>query len=95
MITIPDLLNGLFEFGGGFAIIFGHCRKLVKDKQVKGVSWLSVGFFSLWGWWNAIFYYPNLNQWMSFWGGLSIVIANTIWLILLIKYKRSDNLIND
>lgn len=82
----PDVFNGLFEIAGGFFISLS-VRKLWADKMVAGVSWLHAGFFAAWGYWN-LFYYPSLDQWWSFWGGVGVVTANTIWLGQLIYYSR-------
>jgi hypothetical protein len=82
----PDLVNGAFELLGG-AFIFNHCRAVWRDKAVKGVSVLSTAFFTLWGLWN-LYYYPHLNQWWSLAGGVAIVLANAVWVALLLKYRR-------
>lgn len=82
----PDLVNGAFELVGGFAL-WGNVRRIMRDKAVKGVSPLYTAFFLSWGYWN-LYYYPSLDQWWSFWGGLNIVIANTTWLVLMIHYDR-------
>ena len=87
MTNWPDIINALFELLGGFVIILS-IRQIVADKQVKGVSWPHVGFFSLWGLWN-LYFYPWAGAWFSFAGGMVIVVTNTIWLMLLIKYSRS------
>ena len=84
---IPDLINGLFECFGGFFIL-NHCRVLHKDKKVNGVSIISTIFFLLWGIWN-IYYYPLLDQWISFMGGLFIVVSNLIWISLLLTYRKN------
>ena len=86
MTPSPDLINGTFEILGG-VFVLNHCRSVIRDKAVKGVSIISVVFFSLWGCWN-IYYYPHLDQWWSFYGGLVIVSANTLWCVLLIKYWK-------
>lgn len=80
------MVNGLFEAIGGLFIL-NHCRVLWRDKSVAGVSILSTVFFALWGAWN-IFYYPHLDQWYSFAGGLIIVAANVLWIALLIRFSR-------
>jgi len=77
-MTLPDLINGLFECCGGFFIALS-VRKLHRDKKVKGVSWVHAAFFSAWGYWN-LFYYPHLGQWLSFAGGVFLVAVNTLWL---------------
>lgn len=81
----PDLLNGAFELLGAVAIL-NHCRAVIRDKAVAGVSALSTAFFAAWGCWN-LFYYPSLGQWFSFVGGLGIVLANALWVALLIRYR--------
>ncbi len=83
-----DWLNGIFELLGGLFITLS-CIKLHQDKKVRGVSFIHVAYFTAWGYWN-IHYYPHLEQWMSFAGGLSVVLINTIWLGMLIHYIRKE-----
>ncbi len=86
MSLTPDQINGLFELVGALFIL-NHCRVLYKDKQVRGVSILSTAFFFLWGVWN-VFYYPHLDQRYSFYAGLCITAANTLWIVMLVHYSR-------
>jgi hypothetical protein len=81
----PDLVNGLFEMLGGLFVL-NHCRAVLRDKAVAGVSIESTAFFSAWGAWN-LYYYPHLDQWWSFAGGIVIVAANCCWVGLLLKYR--------
>ena len=85
-MNIPDFINGSFEFLAGFMVLL-HCRKVLKDKDVKGVSIPATMFFTAWGFWN-LYFYPHLDQWLSFYGGLFIVSANLFWVILMLKYKH-------
>ena len=85
-MDLPDLFNGSFEALGGFFLL-NHCRQAYKDKSVAGVSITSVAFFTAWGVWN-LYYYPHLNQPLSFVGGLFIVAANVLWVSLLLKYRN-------
>lgn len=85
----PDLINGLFEIFSGLFVL-NHCRVILKDKQVAGVSIISVLFFVVWGMWN-LYYYPHLGQNISFYGGIFICFANIVWVSLLIKYKLLQN----
>ena len=80
----PDLINGLFETAGGLFIMLS-IRTLHRVKLVRGVSWIHVSFFSSWGYWN-LYYYPTLDQWFSFWGGVFLVAANTYWLGQIVFY---------
>lgn len=81
----PDVFNGVLQVcGAGFVVI--SIVKLNGDRLVRGVSWLHVGFFTVWGYWN-LFYFPHLGQWVSFAGALVIVLANTIWMGQLIYWS--------
>lgn len=81
-----DLINGLFELFGAILIAI-NVRQILKDKEIKGVHWIPTGFFSLWGFWN-LFYYPHLDQWLSFVAGVLLFITNTTWVSLMIYYGR-------
>jgi hypothetical protein len=82
---VNDFINGVFELLAGLMVL-NHCRAVIRDRAVAGVSILSTVFFSLWGVWN-LYYYPSLGQTWSFVGGLLIVAANFLWVALLVKYR--------
>lgn len=83
-----DAINGLFELSAG-VFVLNHCRVLYAEKQVRGVSLISSGFFLLWGMWN-MYYYPALNQPLSFYGGVFVVAANGFYLGMLFHYRRLE-----
>lgn len=83
-----DLINGSFESGGAVLCAFNVLR-IMRDKKVRGVSVAVSGFFALWGAWNLV-YYPGLGQWLSFFGGLGLVLFNTIWVVLAVQYTRLE-----
>jgi len=85
---VNDLINAGFEFGAAVAIL-NHCRELYRHKQVRGVSIASTVFFMLWGIWN-IYYYPSLDQGLSFTAGLLVVAANALWVLMLIHYANCE-----
>lgn len=87
-MTWQDFINAFFEFGAGFAVLL-HCLQLYKDKIVRGTSVWATSFFFSWGLWN-LYYYPHLDQWASFFGGLSIVTANLLWVSMLWYYIRKE-----
>jgi uncharacterized membrane protein YfcA len=87
-VNLPDIINGLFEMSGGFFILLS-VRQVMRDKIVRGVSWLHVGFFSGWGVWN-IYYYYNLSQWFSWYAGIWLCCMNCLYLYLLIYYSRKE-----
>lgn len=80
----PDLFNGIFETGGGL-VIWMNIYRLYKDKRIRGVSFAPFIFFTLWGFWN-LYYYPHLGQIMSFIGGIFVVTANAIWVLMAVYY---------
>ena len=80
-----DLINGTFEAIGGI-MIWSNVFMLLKDKKVMGVNVWATVVFNLWGIWN-LYYYPSLNQWASFVGGLVIVSGNTFWVFLAYKFR--------
>lgn len=86
MTSLPDAVNGLFEVLGAVTI-WGNVRRILRDKQVRGIDWRVTLFFSAWGYWN-LYYYPSLEQWLSFAGGLALVAGNTLWVALAWRYRR-------
>lgn len=83
-----DVINGIFEFAGCFFVMF-NIHRVLKDEKVRGVSALATAYFTLWGFWN-FWYYSNLNQWFSFFGGATIALANLVWVVLMIHYIRKE-----
>ena len=81
-----DITNGGFEISGSIFVLFSVIKTL-KEKSSKGVSWVTVAYFMSWGFWN-LYYYPSLDQWVSFVGGIGVVTMNTIWVVALIIYRR-------
>lgn len=82
-----DYINGAFECLSGFFVL-DHCRAAIRDKAVAGVSIPAVCFFLAWGFWN-LYYYPQLDQVASAIGALFIVAANTLYIFLLLKYRKA------
>lgn len=82
---MDDLVNGLFEGLAGL-MVFLSAWRVYADKQVRGVSWIMVVFMLIWGFWN-LHYYPAIQQTWSFYGGISVVTANLIWISLMWRYR--------
>ncbi len=82
-----DLVNGLFELAGSIAI-WANVVRLYKDKEVKGTRWEMMIFFAAWASFN-LFYYPNIGQWWSLVGALSMCIAEWFWVVLAFWYSRA------
>ena len=75
-IPFNDVGNGLFESVGA-VVCWLNVARLRRDKQVKGVCWSVQVFFTAWGFWN-LYYYPSLNQWLSFIGGTFLALGNLV-----------------
>lgn len=82
----PDYVNALFEFGGA-GLLLMNVSQLYRDKALSGVRILPTAFFSAWGLWN-LFYYPSLDQWASFIGGVAIVSVNVAWVAMALHYSK-------
>lgn len=83
-----DLINGTLELTSALFCTINIFR-LVKDKQIKGVSWIPTLFYAFWGIWN-LYYYPSLHQTLSFIGGMFIVATNVVWLSLVYYYNKQN-----
>lgn len=87
-MSIPDIINGLFELVGAVAA-YKNVAALYRDRSVAGIYWPNFMFYTLWGVWN-IYYYPHLSQWVSFVGGCAILSGTASWLGLY-AYIRWEN----
>lgn len=85
----PDIINGLFELVGA-GLTWRNAWQLRVDREIKGVYWPTSVFFTAWGFWN-LFYYPALDQWASFVGGVVLVSGNVAWVIMAANLEI-DNL---
>lgn len=85
-----DAINASFELLAGLFVL-NHCRVLRQHKTLRGVSMISMGFFTLWGVWN-MYYYPALAQPLSFYGGVFVVAVNAFYLGLALHYNRKEAL---
>lgn len=83
-----DIINGSFELTGALLQLLS-IKSILKHKSATGVHWAPVLFFTSWGIWNLA-YYPSLEQWFSFAAGVMITITNSIWVVLIIKYRNHE-----
>lgn len=84
-MSLPDLVNGLFEAFGFVAVMFSVYR-VQQDKKVAGVSLVTTSFFTSWGFWN-LYYYPHLGQALSSAAAGAVCFANCMWCFLILKYR--------
>lgn len=82
---IADIVNGAFE-GLGAVFTWRNAAALYRDREIRGVYWPATFFFTAWGLWN-LFYYPALGQWVSFAGGVALVLGNVAWCVLALRAR--------
>ena len=88
MTLQPDHINAIFEISGSF-FLFLNVLQLHHDKIVRGVHLAPIFFWTTWGLWN-LYFYPSLDQWWSFYGGVGLVLVNIVWVSQMIYYKRLE-----
>ena len=87
-MSLPDLINGVFEAGLSFFLWKG-VLKLRVDKAVLGFYWPTVVWTTAWGLYN-LYFYPHLGQWFSFSGGVAVVLVNITWLAHVAYYTKQS-----
>lgn len=85
MNITPDTFNALLELIGSI-LTWRNAWQLWIDREIRGVYWPMPIFFTAWGFWN-LYYYPPLNQWLSFYAGLLLVMGNVLWVIMAAHLK--------
>lgn len=83
---IIDKVNSLFE-GVASIFLFLNLLKTLKDKEVKGLSLISMFFFLTWACWN-VFYLFQLTQIFSFCASVLYASLNIIWVVLAMRYRK-------
>lgn len=82
-----DTINSLFEVGGGCAMWY-NVKKVLKDKKVKGFSWISSLLFLFWAGWN-VNYYDVLKQYSSEVAALFLLTGQWSWTFLAWYYRKN------
>jgi len=82
-----DLVNASFELAGAFINLL-NVMEIRKHKQVKGVHIAPFIFFSVWGFWN-ILYYGSLEQTFSMLAAVFLAVVNSTWVYYAVKYKKT------
>lgn len=81
----PDAINACFE-GVGALFAIPDVWRLLRDRTIRGVYWPGRAFWITWGVWN-LYFYPAVDQPLSFFGGCALTAANAAWLTLAIRYR--------
>ena len=84
----PDSVNAVFELVGA-CFTWRNAYQLQQDKYIRGAYWPAWFFFATWGMWN-LWYYPTIQQRLSFWAGALLLTGNLVWCGLALKYRDSS-----
>lgn len=85
MSSPQDWINASFQLLAGF-VVWMNVQALYRDKKILGISAVPTAMFALWGAWN-LYYFYHLDQLVSMYAGLSVWIANLVWLGLYLRYR--------
>lgn len=86
-----DQFNSIFPFIACSAPIL-NIRKVLQDKEVKGVHWFSLITYS--GQVSGIYFLYTLEQWWSMFGSASYFVLSFTWYCMMIYYnyiRQSDD----
>ena len=82
-----DQINGGFIFVAALFYVL-NLFKLMKDKDVKGISKVSIIFFSFWNIWTLFFFLMVTEFWWTIGAYVLVSVLNVTYIILMIKYTR-------
>tara|TARA_R100000329_G_scaffold77133_1_gene66308 strand:- start:32 stop:307 length:276 start_codon:yes stop_codon:yes gene_type:complete len=88
-----DQINSGFIFVAGIFYVL-NLLKLIKDKDVKGISKLSIVFFSIWNIWTLFFFLMVTEFWWTIGAYIIVTVLNVVYIILMIKYGRKKGVDN-
>jgi uncharacterized membrane protein YfcA len=88
-LKVYDQINSVFIF---VASVFYALNliTLIKDKDVKGISKLSIIFFSVWNLWTLFFFVQTSEFWWTIAAYVIVAVLNVIYLFFMFKYLRKN-----
>ncbi len=84
-LSIYDQINSGFVLMAALFYVL-NLLKLMKDKEIKGISKISIGFFSLWNVWTLFFFIKVSEYWWTIGAYIIVTILNIAYITLMIKY---------
>jgi hypothetical protein len=82
-----DLVTALFEIASAIYAA-RSVQRLWIDRQVRGFCWEIVALGQLWGIWN-LYYYQSLDQRVAFCAAIALMLVNTAWLMLALRFRNA------
>ena len=83
-MSVLDITNGVFEFGGA-CLLWLNVRRLWRDRKLAGVSLVPTIWFNAWGAWNLVYYFA-IHQYVSWVAGMGVFVVNTTWVALALWF---------
>ena len=87
-----QIISGFIFVAGIFYVL--NLLKLIKDKDIKGISKLSIVFFSIWNIWTLFFFLMVTEFWWTIGAYIIVTVLNVVYIILMIKYGRKKGVDN-
>ena len=84
--SLLDAANAVLQLGGAWAT-WRNVEELLVHRILRGVRLRSIAFFAMWGVWN-VFYFWELEQWLSVATGLLLCTGNAAWVALALHYRK-------
>jgi len=81
-----DFINGLIYITLT-VFIWVSIRRVLLDKEVKGVSWMTLGGLASRSCWN-LYFYTHMTLWYSLVGVTTLAFSEVTYCILLYKYSH-------
>jgi hypothetical protein len=85
-MSAPDIINGCIYLALT-CFVWVSIRRVLIDREVKGVSWMTLGGFFSRSLWN-LYFYTFLSQWFSLVGVFLLGVSELIYVILLYRYSQ-------
>jgi hypothetical protein len=77
-----DAINCFFEIVGGLMLWLNVVEIMKSGRKLDFINLMIILFFVAWGLWDMVYYW-SLNQWVSFWGILIMVLGDFALLAFL------------
>lgn len=87
-MMLVDQITGGFQFFASIFIML-NIRALLKSREMKGISLLTIVFYNLWDFWGVYMFYRIGNSY-SMWTAVAITVVYTTWSCLVFYFTLSS-----
>ena len=87
-INLPELININFEIFVA-CVAWINVRKLLEDKEIKGIAWSPYIIFTCWRFWDVFYMYPALGMRYAALLALISAIGQSVWVCCALYFEYS------